>query len=89
MKGDAPVQARLETFLNLYGFCRNMAMALVLAAFALGIGLIVGSAETGPDVSPGVWLITAVVAAVGLFYRYLKFLRQFGVELLTSYAERK
>jgi len=89
MKGNAPVQARLDTFLNLYGFCRNTAMALLLSALALGVGLIVGTAETGPDVAPGVWLASAVLAAIGLFYRYLKFLRQFGVELLTSYAESK
>jgi hypothetical protein len=89
LKSDSTVQARLNTFLNLYGFCRNMAMALLLAGLALGIGMIRGSAETGPDIAPDVWLAGALVAAVGLFYRYLKFLRQFGVELLTSYAEAK
>jgi hypothetical protein len=30
-----------------------------------------------------------VLGAIGMFYRYLKFYRQFAVELLTSYAERK
>jgi hypothetical protein len=87
LKHDSVVQARLNTFLNLYGFCRNMALALLLAAVVLSAGLIRGTADTGPDVAPGVWLVAALVAALALFYRYLKFLRQFGVELLTSYAE--
>jgi hypothetical protein len=87
MKSNAAVWVRLDTFLNLYGFCRNMAMALVLAAAALGVGVVLGSAETGPDVDPGWWIGAAAVGALGLFYRYLKFLRQFAVELLTSYAE--
>jgi hypothetical protein len=87
MKSDPTVQARLDLFLNLYGFCRNMSVALVLSAIALGVGQIIGSAQTGPDIGPMWWLGAALLAAVGLFYRYLKFLRQYGLELLTSYAE--
>lgn len=87
MKSDAVVQGRLSTFLNLYGFCRNMTVSLILSAAALAIGIALGSAHTGPDVPPGWWLAAALVAAVGLCYRYLKFLRQYAVELLTSYAE--
>lgn len=87
MKDDATVQGRLNTFLNLYGFARNMSLALVLSAIMLGVGIVRGSAQTGPEVSPGWWIGAGVVVAIGLFYRYLKFLRQYGVELLTSYAE--
>jgi hypothetical protein len=87
MKRDAVVLGRLDTFLNLYGFCRNMAMAAVIAAIALAAGIVNGTANTGPDVAPSWWIVIAAVAAIGLFYRYLKFLRQYGVELLTSYAE--
>lgn len=89
MKVNTQVQARLNTFLNLYGFCRNMTMALLIAALALAVGMLIGTANTGPDAGPGWWILAAIVAAVGLFYRYLKFLRQFGIELLTSYAESK
>jgi hypothetical protein len=88
MKSDSVVQARLETFITLYGFCRNMLVALLLVAVSLGVGLIIGSADTGPIVSPAWWLVAAVFAAVGMFYRYLKFYRQYALELLTSYAER-
>jgi hypothetical protein len=89
MKSDPVVQGRLETFLNLYGFCRNMALALVIAAICLAIGLTLDTAETGPDVPPGWWLAAGVLAAVGMLYRYLKFYRQYAVELFTSYAESK
>ena len=85
---DVPgiVSARLNIFLNLYGFCRNMTMALVLAAATLTVGIVAGTAEAGSHVEPAWWIAAALIAAVGLFYRYLKFLRQYAVELLTSYA---
>lgn len=89
MKSDSVVQSRLQAFLNLYGFCRNMTLALLIAAICLAVGLFVGTAETGPDVGPGWWLGAAVLAALGMFYRYLKFYRQYAVELFTSYAERE
>jgi hypothetical protein len=89
MKSNSVVKERLETFLNLYGFCRNMALALLLVAACLTLGLILGSADTGPTVAPGWWLAAALLASVGMFYRYLKFYRQYALELFTSYAERE
>jgi len=87
MKSDPVVQARLDTFLNLYGFCRNTAMSTSLAAACLLAGIALGSAETGSVAEPGWWLLLAVLATAGLFYRYLKFYRQYGFELFASYAE--
>lgn len=87
MKRDEVVRERLATFLNLYGFCRNMAMALVAVALFLAVGLVIGSADTGPVVGPGWWLGAAALGAVGVLYRYLKFYRQYALELLVSYAE--
>lgn len=89
MKSDATVQARLETFINLYGFCRNMAFALAVAAVALVLGVVLCTAETGPVAGPGWWVGAALLSAVGLFYRYLKFYRHYAVELFVSYAERE
>jgi hypothetical protein len=77
---------RLNTFLNLYGFCRNVCTALLIVAPALVLGILLGTAETG-QIGPGWWAAAASVAAVGMFYRYLKFFRQYGVELFTTYAE--
>jgi hypothetical protein len=87
VKGEEVVLNRLNTFLNLYGFCRNVAMALLIVSPALVLGTIVGSAQTGSLVSPGWWAAAAVIGAVGLVYRYLKFFRHYGVEVFTSYAE--
>jgi hypothetical protein len=80
------VLERLNVFLNLYGFCRNVCMALVIVAPALLLGIILGSAETG-EVGPGWWVAAGLIAAVGMFYRYLKFFRQFAVEVYTSYSK--
>jgi hypothetical protein len=87
MKHDEIVQERLSTFLNLYGFCRNMALALVAVVLFLVAGLINQSADTGPVLGPGWWLVAVIVGAVGMLYRYLKFYRQYALELLTGYAE--
>lgn len=87
MKSDAVVQGRLDTFLNLYGFCRNTMVAMLIAAACLLVGILLGTSETGPVAGPGWWLALCLIAAVGLFYRYLKFYRQYAAELFTSYAE--
>ncbi len=86
VKKEPTTQERLDTFLNLYGFCRNCSLALLIAGGALIAGSLLGSAETGL-VSPGWWAAGAFVAVVGLFYRYLKFFRHYAVEVFASYAE--
>jgi hypothetical protein len=86
VKNEQSVMDRLNTFLNLYGFCRNACMALAIVTLCLVAGVIVGSAETGA-IEPLWWAAAALTGAVGMLYRYLKFLRQYAVELYTSYAE--
>jgi hypothetical protein len=88
VKADDAVLARLNTFLNLYGYCRNTCVSLLLVGAALLSGaLIFSSAHTGNLVSPGWCACAALLGAVGLFYRYLKFFRQYSFEVFTSYAE--
>lgn len=86
-KADEPTMLRLSTFLNLYGFARNMTVALLLAGIALVTGSLMGSAHTGSLVSPGWWAVGAFVGAFGLLYRYLKFFRHYAVEVFINYAE--
>jgi hypothetical protein len=76
------VMVRLDNFLNLYGFCRNMAMVGAIAAIVLA-----GSYYLYDKSYSNVSLaIAAAVIAVGLTLRYLKFYRVFAVEVFTSYA---
>ncbi|HEX7289535.1 MAG TPA: hypothetical protein VF250_00285 [Conexibacter sp.] len=84
-KHDAPTYARLSTFLNLYGFSRNVSLAALVAAGSLLIGALLGSAQTGL-VAPGWWAAGAFALAIGLFYRYLKFFRLYALELFLAFG---
>ena len=44
-----------QHFLNLYGFCRNMAVSTFIVAIALFAGTLLGTAKTGHLVAPGWW----------------------------------
>lgn len=88
VKREQATRERLETFLNLYGFCRNVCMALLLGAGLLILGVVSDSwRESG--VGKHVWwaIPAAILASVGMFYRYLKFFRDYTVEVFRSYAE--
>lgn len=82
-KRDEATLARLNTFLNLYGFCRNISMAASLAFFVLLIGIIAGTLRQEEIM----WLIVAVVTSMGMLYRYLKFFKHHTMEVLMTYAE--
>lgn len=72
---------RLEVFLNAYGFARNLS----LASLAVGVGLIIrGWVEQGFDLRG--YGTCAIIAGVLLFYRYLKFYRQYSFELFNVFA---
>ena len=74
-------QTRLDDFRNQYGFARNMSFAFLISALVLVVGHRIDPAlET-------LWAGCAGVVGVALFYRYLKFFRQYSYELLLRYAE--
>jgi hypothetical protein len=87
VKGDQATRDRLNTFLYLYGFCRNLSIACLVSAAALflaaGLGPYLG---LHPPINAWWWGAAGVFAAIGLFYRYLKFFRDFTVEVFRSYA---
>lgn len=87
VKSDERTMLRLDTFLNLYGFARNMCVALVCVSIVLTVGSLIGTAQTGPLVPPGWWAAGTAAAAIGLLYRYLKFFRHYAVEVFITYAE--
>jgi hypothetical protein len=74
-------QARLDDFRNQYGFARNMSFAFLISAFA-----VVLSHRANPLIEER-WAAYAGVVGVGLFYRYLKFFRQYSYDLLLRFAE--
>jgi hypothetical protein len=73
---------RLNTFLNVYGFCRNTSMAALLAIPILVAGMI----AKGFDTTKLSWIFVAFGIAVGMFYRYLKFFKHFTEEVFQAYA---
>jgi len=79
--GDA-TKLRLEEFRNMYGFARNVSFSFLM----LSVMIAVVSCGEGGSVSLG-WALVALFAAVAMFYRYLKFLRQFSYEAFVTYSE--
>ncbi len=78
---DDKLRARLDEFRNLYGFARNMALALLAVAAIAAHGL-----ATGRLPSYG-WTAVAALAGLAMLYRYLKFFREYSRRLFVAYAE--
>lgn len=75
---------KLDSFVNKYGFSRNLAFTSLLLAAGFFI-----KNWVAPSPELGKYGATAVVGGVLLFYRYLKFYRQNSYELFNTYAGRK
>lgn len=87
---DQVAYARMETYLKLYGFCRNMAfVGLVMTGILVG-GWAWCKATGRTDMMaehPLHWAAAAAVVCLGMLTRYLKFLRLFSVEVFVAYSE--
>jgi hypothetical protein len=79
---NGALQARLDDFRNQYGFARNMSFAFLTSAVA-----ILAAHHLGYHPVRYRWVLLSGLAGVALFYRYLKFFRQFSYELFLRYAE--
>jgi hypothetical protein len=75
-------QKRLDAFRNQYGFARNMCLAFGVAAIAIVTAHFVGCQPVRIR-----WALIAAGISLTLFYRYLKFFRQYSYELFLRYAE--
>jgi hypothetical protein len=90
VKQDKVTLERLTSFLNLYGFCRNMSLGLIIAAIILLVGALIDVRNWSHiDNYKLAWAGVALVGAIGMFYRYLKFFRHYTMEVFNSYAELK
>lgn len=87
-KSNEKTLTRLNTFLNLYGFSRNVSMSLFLCSLVLLSGWLYNR-YTNSQQNPALlwWSIVSILASIGMLYRYLKFFRHYSVEVFTSYAE--
>lgn len=86
VKRESDVNERLSTFLNLYGFARNMCFALLAGSMLLGAAAVLSEEPSSGRVLAG-WAALAGLGAIVMFYRYLKFFRHYTVEVFLSYAE--
>jgi hypothetical protein len=83
VKKQEETAALLAIFQSLYGFARNVCVASLVA----GAILVAGGIANHHNWETKAWLAGgAVVVAVFLFYRYLKFFRVYALETYSAYA---
>ena len=80
-KQDASTWSRMEAYLSLYGFCRNISFTLAIASMFFLLLYIDGRA------SMATWCLLALLSSFIMGSRYLKFYRLYVFELFTSYAD--
>ena len=88
-KSSTSAAARMDAFLRLYGFCRNIAFV----AFATGLGLagklVLYLRSIGWDANADIMAMHSgvlLLVAAGMLHRYLKFHRLFSLEVLVTFA---
>jgi hypothetical protein len=81
VRGNEALLTRLNSFLNKYGFARNLAFTSLVLSVALFL-----RAAIYPNPPLLKYAIVAAVSGIALFYRYLKFFRQYSYELFNTYA---
>lgn len=84
IKRDPMPYARMESFLRLYGFCRNFSFISLAAAIAFYFRPPVIPTLQQGSLFPAT---CALLSAVVMFHRYLKFFRAYSAEVFTTYAE--
>jgi hypothetical protein len=84
MLANEKLMGQLEIFLNKYGFARNLAFTSLVVGAAF---LAKSSLTSNPELVRYGW--TALVVGILLFYRYLKFFRQYSYEMFNTYGGLK
>lgn len=83
VRNDADASERLDSFLNLYGFCRNMALAAAVSALLVALATSSDNLDTGV----GPWIAATLgLMAVVLIYRYLKYFRLYTQEVFIRFS---
>lgn len=83
---DQKLGEKLNSFINKYGFSRNLSFSALL----VGIGCLI-KINLLPDSDTNLtkYAIAAFVTAILLFYRYLKFFKQYSYEMFNFYGGAK
>jgi hypothetical protein len=84
IKRDPVPYARMDSFLRLYGFCRNISFVAFVMAVVFWIN---PPTVTGVSVDGALFGWTALAVSVVMFHRYLKFFRLYSFEVFSTYAE--
>jgi hypothetical protein len=86
---DPATFARMEAFLKLYGFARNLAFVCLVATPVLLVAAawvaITPGGRTGIETLGHA--VLAALIGIGMLHRYLKFYRRFSTVVLGAYAE--
>jgi len=83
---DQKLGKKLNSFINKYGFSRNLSFSALL----VGIGCLIKMVlSLGSDTDLSNYGITALITAIFLLYRYLKFFRQYSYEMFNFYGGTK
>ncbi len=77
--------AKLDRFVGMYGFARNMAFACLAVSASLGAKIVSGRGAA----DDGTRALLLLAAGVFLLYRFLKFYRQYSFELLNNFGAYK
>ena len=85
---DEIAYPRMQSFLNLYGFCRNLAFVAFCGGLLIGGLMIYASLLSSGSFNPERGLLAAgiLLASAVLFLRYLKFHRLYTLEALVAFA---
>ncbi len=89
-KKDENAYARMDGFLRLYSFCRNMAFVGLAGACFITVDAMLEWSRLGWSAHLAQqlrWALLAMVIGLGMLHRYLKFLRLYNVEILAAYSE--
>lgn len=89
-KRDENAYMRMDAFLKLYGFCRNMAFVGLAGACFIAVDASLEWARQGWTshvVQQFQWTLLAIAIGLGMLHRYLKFFRLYNVEVFVAYIE--
>lgn len=88
-KQDSIAYLRMQIFLKLYGFCRNMAFIGLSGSLVIFVSILLEHGGLGSELLSDErikWVFLTQIIGIGMFHRYLKFYRLYCLETFQAYA---